>query len=175
MTAPKKLSRRDAIKLLGAAAGATVLANLPSKWSTPELASGVLPVHAQTSFAYPYAFRSCGDFLFDYGGIALNGVVSWDFPVVIAPSDSGIELDYSISLTIASGSATLLSASNGTVSTIDGTVSIPVDLQITGFNWHADAGAILSLGRVLVTWVFRDPSLGGGNCTRQINYWWHED
>ena len=49
MTVTKKLSRRDAIKLLGAAAGATVLANLPSKWSKPELASGVLPAHAQTS------------------------------------------------------------------------------------------------------------------------------
>ncbi len=45
----QKLSRRDAIKLLGAAAGATLLANLPSKWRTPELASGVLPAHAQTS------------------------------------------------------------------------------------------------------------------------------
>jgi hypothetical protein len=45
----KELSRRDALKLLGAAAGASVLANLPSKWSTPELTAGVLPVHAQTS------------------------------------------------------------------------------------------------------------------------------
>ena len=45
----KKLSRRDAIKLLGAAAGATALANLPSKWSKPELVSGVMPAHAQTS------------------------------------------------------------------------------------------------------------------------------
>lgn len=46
---PKKLSRRDALKILGAAAGATVLANLPSKWTKPELAAGVLPAHAQTS------------------------------------------------------------------------------------------------------------------------------
>ncbi|MCL4528127.1 MAG: Hint domain-containing protein [Chloroflexi bacterium] len=46
---PKKLSRRDALKIIGAAAGATVLANLPSKWSKPELAAGVLPAHAQTS------------------------------------------------------------------------------------------------------------------------------
>jgi hypothetical protein len=45
----KKLSRRDAIKLLGAATGATLLANLPSKWSKPSLMSGVLPAHAQTS------------------------------------------------------------------------------------------------------------------------------
>jgi hypothetical protein len=46
---PKKLTRRDAIKILSAAAGASVLANLPSKWSSPELTSGVLPAHAQTS------------------------------------------------------------------------------------------------------------------------------
>jgi hypothetical protein len=45
----KELSRRDALKLLGAAAGASVLANLPSKWSTPQLTAGVLPAHAQTS------------------------------------------------------------------------------------------------------------------------------
>ena len=49
MTNQKKISRRDAIKLLGAAAGASVLANLPTKWNTPELTAGVLPAHAQTS------------------------------------------------------------------------------------------------------------------------------
>ena len=49
MKSQKKISRRDAIKLLGAVAGATALANLPSKWSKPELVSGVLPAHAQTS------------------------------------------------------------------------------------------------------------------------------
>ncbi len=48
-----KISRRDAIKVLGAAAGASLLANLPSKWSKPELAAGVLPAHAQTSAALP--------------------------------------------------------------------------------------------------------------------------
>jgi hypothetical protein len=45
----KKISRRDAIKLLGATAGATVLANLPTQWSKPELTAGLLPAHAQTS------------------------------------------------------------------------------------------------------------------------------
>jgi len=47
----KKLSRRDAMKLLGAAIGAAALANLPSKWDKPELAQGVLPAHAQQSGA----------------------------------------------------------------------------------------------------------------------------
>ncbi|MCJ7433012.1 MAG: hypothetical protein MUO77_05945, partial [Anaerolineales bacterium] len=45
----KKISRRDAIKILGAVAGASVLVNLPNKWSKPFLSSGVLPAHAQTS------------------------------------------------------------------------------------------------------------------------------
>lgn len=45
----RKLSRRDAIKVLGAAAGASVLATLPTKWSKPEITTGVLPAHAQTS------------------------------------------------------------------------------------------------------------------------------
>jgi len=49
MTNQKKISRRDAIKVAGAAAGASVLANLPTKWNTPEIVSGVLPAHAQTS------------------------------------------------------------------------------------------------------------------------------
>jgi hypothetical protein len=48
----KSLSRRDALKVLGAATGAAALANLPEKWSTPELATGVLPAHAQTSVCY---------------------------------------------------------------------------------------------------------------------------
>jgi hypothetical protein len=46
---PQKLSRRDALKVLGAAAGATALANLPAKWTTPELKAGVLPAHARSS------------------------------------------------------------------------------------------------------------------------------
>ena len=48
MTNKTKLNRRDAIKVLGAA-GASVLANIPAKWSKPELAGGNLPAHAQTS------------------------------------------------------------------------------------------------------------------------------
>jgi hypothetical protein len=47
----KKISRRDAIKLLTAVTGATALANIPSRWSKPGLKIGVLPAHAQTSVA----------------------------------------------------------------------------------------------------------------------------
>ena len=52
MTKQSKLSRREAIKILGAAAGASVLANIPAKWSTPQLTKGVLPAHAQTSLCF---------------------------------------------------------------------------------------------------------------------------
>lgn len=45
----KKRSRRNATKLIGAAAGVSVLARLPLKWTKPEVAVAVLPAHAQTS------------------------------------------------------------------------------------------------------------------------------
>ena len=61
MTKPTqtKITRRDAIKTLGALAGASVLANLPSKWSTPEVAAGELPAHAQISPASPVYAYDC--------------------------------------------------------------------------------------------------------------------
>jgi len=52
MTNQKKITRREAIKILGATAGASLLANIPAKWSTPQLTKGVLPAHAQTSLCF---------------------------------------------------------------------------------------------------------------------------
>ena len=49
MTENKKLNRREALKLLGAAAGASLLAGLPAKWSKPSVSGGTLPAHAQIS------------------------------------------------------------------------------------------------------------------------------
>ena len=45
----KTLSRRDAIKIISATTGASLLANLPAKWSKPELKGSKIPAHAQTS------------------------------------------------------------------------------------------------------------------------------
>jgi len=61
----KQLSRRDALKLLSAVTSMTALANLPSKWSTPELTSGMLPAHVQTS---------CPDITGNYTARIDNGV-----------------------------------------------------------------------------------------------------
>ena len=44
-----KVSRRDAVKILAAAVGATALSNLPGKWTKPSLDVGILPAHALTS------------------------------------------------------------------------------------------------------------------------------
>ncbi len=48
-----KITRRDAIKILGAAAGAGMLATLPTKWTKPQVTTGALPAHAQTSATLP--------------------------------------------------------------------------------------------------------------------------
>jgi len=52
---PKKVSRRQAIKLLTATAGAATMASVPNKWVKPILKAGVLPAHAQTSTPVPPA------------------------------------------------------------------------------------------------------------------------
>jgi hypothetical protein len=44
-----EVSRRDALKVLAAAAGAATLSTLPSQWEKPVIEVGVLPVHAQGS------------------------------------------------------------------------------------------------------------------------------
>jgi len=49
MTDQNKLSRREAIKILGAATGASLLANIPAKWSRPQVTGSPLPAFAQTS------------------------------------------------------------------------------------------------------------------------------
>jgi len=45
----KQISRREAMKVLGAAIGGSALATLPPVWKEPALITGNLPAHAQTS------------------------------------------------------------------------------------------------------------------------------
>ncbi len=45
----QELSRRQALKVLAAAAGGAAMAFLPKKWETPLVSLGVLPAHAQIS------------------------------------------------------------------------------------------------------------------------------
>ena len=68
-----KLSRREAIKILGTATGASLLANIPAKWSRPEVTGSQLPAFAQTS---------CGSLLVEItetdGTVSLNANSGWD-------------------------------------------------------------------------------------------------
>ena len=84
----KKLSRRDAIKLIGAAAGASVLASLPTKWMKPEITTGVLPVHAQTS--WPYSFVACDP------SSGEDTIISGTLHAQITPAVAGISLNLAI-------------------------------------------------------------------------------
>jgi hypothetical protein len=64
----KKISRRDAMKMLGVAVGAATLSTLPSKWNTPELAAGVLPAHARQSAVFTQIIRTA----------TVNGAIAGD-------------------------------------------------------------------------------------------------
>jgi hypothetical protein len=140
----KIISRRDAMKILAAAAGATALANLPEKWDTPDLEVGVLPAHAQTSGGIYTLAAGQSD-------PNANFCFSLVSTAVISPVATGIPLRYVI--TLSPGLAiTSPAASTGTVPTDgSGTASLSIDVDINTFN----VGSTVS-----VTWSFENPSDG---------------
>lgn len=148
----KNLSRRDALKILGAAAGASVLANLPSKWKTPQVAAGVLPAHAQTSALYSLA---CEDLLLD----EVEGATIITSRVQISPVASSIPMLYVISMTNMDFNPphlsfdTILTDALGQATVVFG-VSLPFPI---GLPPHV----------VRVTWSFNNPSDGTGDCFKE--------
>jgi len=110
MTEPtdKNLSRRDALKVLSAALGATALTALPLEWSKPALAVGELPEHARQSGCEPHAFSASG----------LNKLKSQSFEEYNAPPN--VSVNYTIRI-IGSGTfageqiftGTMISDKNG--------------------------------------------------------------
>lgn len=139
----KNISRRDAMKILAAAAGATALANLPGKWNTPDLEVGMLPVHAQTSGG-----------LYTLVAGQSDPNANFCFPLIstafISPVASGIPLHYVIT---PSAGVTISSpvALTGTVST-DGSGMASLSITVNFFNNVGDT--------VSVTWSFENPSDG---------------
>jgi hypothetical protein len=152
----KQISRRDAMKLLGAAAGATVLANLPSKWQTPQLAAGVLPAHAQTSVG-SRVIKSCG---YAGGGAPIPAggsapganppLIPVNATAQISPGDSGVSVHYKIVPTNATSPDP---AEGDRLTGPAGIVGVAFDLSPTG-------GTV----SVTVTWTFTSPSDGTGSC-----------
>jgi hypothetical protein len=171
-TSPKKLSRRDAMKILAAAAGATTLANLPTQWSKPGLEVGVLPVHAQTSLAPtaqstqtpqpsqtppPTRTPTPAPILHTLAAGA-DQTVSLCFPtdisttVIISPTDPGISMRYVI--TPSAGVTIFVPAVlAGTVPTdATGTASLTINA--------ADPNGT---GTITVLWSFANTSDGTGS------------
>jgi len=144
----KKISRRDAMKVLGAAIGATALANLPSKWNTPELAQGVLPAHARQSNVVGRTLVAGVD----------DPAANFCWPVIstvaITLPTAGILLRY-----VVTTSAGVIIDSpippTGTVATdAAGNASLVVDI-----NQNNSLGQPVT---VTVTWSFENPGDGSG-------------
>jgi hypothetical protein len=150
----KQISRRDAMKLLGAAAGASALANLPGKWHTPELTAGVLPAHAQTSVG-ARVIKSCVPI--STGPISADGPSpSMDPPVFtltsevqISPGDTGVSMHYKNVLTNLTSPDPL-----------EG--DVPTTLGLASVTFHVTpSGGVAS---AVVTWTFTSLADGTGSC-----------
>jgi len=150
----KKLSRRDALKILGAAAGASVLINLPDKWTKPQLHSGMLPAHAQSSLIR-YAL-TC-DVNQD---VSEPSNSSYTSGVTIAPNNSGITMRWSITLDnviLDTGTDPL----TGTVAT-DGSGYATINTPAVSIIDPASSSS------VTVNWELDDPAAEGANVCSQI-------
>ena len=149
----KKISRRDAIKLLGAVTGATVLANLPSKWSTPELASGVLPAHAQTSSSLLSILSCGGDVNCQPLGVLTSSAAT------ISQALGGVSMNY------------VITNNTGGIIEVDGVAQIGAIIPGTAStNASGVAGIDLTFfssnGPAIVVWSFVVPSQGSGTCVQ---------
>lgn len=140
----KEISRREALKILGAVAGAAALANLPSKWSKPELLRGTLPAHAQTS---PTGSLIAG--LDNDAADFCSGFIT--STVAIDPAVAGITLRYTIVLTGAGLTIALPVLLTDTLVTLAGGLQ---SLDISGISSFAPGDTIA------VTWEFEDPADG---------------
>ena len=151
----KKISRRDAIKALAAVSGAAVLANLPSKWNKPELVSGVLPAHAQTSILHTL--------LCDLDQ-TVNEPDSDQYTsgVTINPATLGIVMRWTMALnnvSLDNGADPV----TGTVATNAAGYASILTPPVTIINAGLDAS-------VVVTWSFENASDGTGNCDQAFEY-----
>jgi hypothetical protein len=150
----KKVSRRDAIKILTAVAGATALANTPARWSKPELKVGVLPVHAQTSVVTPvYTLTADADEPVSFCG---NQTIQLNSTATISPVATGILLRF----TITSTGVTVTPPLTGTVATnASGMVSLSID---------TDGGNSGNDNEVTIVWSFENSSQGTNTDSQQF-------
>jgi hypothetical protein len=149
-TVTQKISRRDALKILTAAAGAAALANLPPKWSKPSLEIGVLPAHAQTSTTHTLVAGPddpAANYCFPFGST-----------VTITPPTPGILMHYVITRSN-SGTVIASPALTGTVPTnATGVASLTVTVNTSSIFNPGDTAT--------VTWSFANASDGMGTSSQ---------
>ena len=152
----KNLSRRDALKFLGAAAGATVLANLPANWSTPELVAGVLPAHAQTSNILHDVTCNADE------SIGEPQSSSYTSGVTITPADGGITMRWTIIL--------VNIAPDDTSAPLTGTATTDASgyAQISTPNLTIINASLAA--SVTVNWSFENASDGTSTCNQVFTY-----
>jgi hypothetical protein len=161
-THSKKISRRDALKLLTAAAGATALANLPARWSKPDLKVGVLPAHAQTSgrhvlSALPASEPQPNNQCYDGQDVI--------FSAVISPSAANILLQYVLTYntTAPTGSITSPIPTTGTLLTnASGQVSLTATVT-------PDNGGAGQVGTLTIVWSFVNSSDGTNTVSQDVD------
>jgi hypothetical protein len=148
----KKISRRDAMKMLGVAVGAAALSTLPSKWNTPELVAGVLPAHARQS-AQPVVHT------FTSPGQILSGL-PFIFPRMnITPADASITLNWTViqigfTMKSAPKMARLGQPQSGQVVTNGSGVGLGEETEINGASEETN--------EVVLRWSFANPLDGTG-------------
>jgi hypothetical protein len=144
----KEISRRDAIKILAAVAGAATLVNLPDKWTKPGMEVGVLPAHAQTSVAS----IACGVDADISPASSLDTVTS---SVTIIPARAGVQMHFNA---VCSNVLNLDFPQSGDVATNAlgvATVALTV-------------GCIVAGETIQATWSFVNPADGIGNCLQTL-------
>jgi hypothetical protein len=152
----KKLSRRDAIKILAAATGAGVLANIPSKWIKPGMAFGVLPAHAQGSV--PLHTLAAGADATIESNVGAPPITIFS-TVEITPSTPEILMRYSIAIIGVVDIKLLNKNSTGTVATDgSGTATLPITYSNLGYG-----------STITVIWSFENPSDGTGSDDQIFN------
>ncbi len=144
---PKNISRRDTIKILTAAIGAGVLANIPSKWTKPGMEFGVLPAHAQGSVPLHTLAAGADD-------PQANFCQPLTSTIAITPPTEGIVLRYNI---VTGGIGTIISP-NPPSGTLPTDAAGMASLGITVDNMALNIG-----DTVIVTWSFEDPADGSGS------------
>lgn len=162
-TQPGKISRRDALKILAAAAGAAALANLPPTWSKPGVEVGVLPAHAQTSIGHvlqdppPAELLDSPDACYDGQNVGLTAVIS--------PPTAGILLRYVLTYTVTGpdGAITVPVPPTGTLSTnAGGQVSLTVTVT-------PDSPFMGTEGVLTVVWSFVNPADGANTVSQDVD------